>query len=50
MKLEFELTFFVAWFINELRLLQRQGSGSRSCSELPRVSYNEGFIVRSARE
>ena len=37
------------WIIHESRLLQRQGSGPRSCSELPRVSYNEDFVVRSAR-
>ena len=37
------------WIIHELRSLQRQGSGPRSCSELPRVGYNEGFVVRSTR-
>jgi hypothetical protein len=37
------------WIIHELRSLQSQGSGLRSCSVLPRVGYNEGFVVRSAR-
>ncbi len=37
------------WIIHELRLLQRRGSGPRSCSKLPQVGYNEGFVVRSAR-
>jgi len=27
---------------------QRQGCGPWSCSELPRVGNNEGFVVRSA--
>jgi len=36
------------WIIHELRSLQRRGSGPRSCSELLRVGYNEGFVVRSA--
>ncbi len=35
--------------MHELRLLQRQGSGPRSCSDLPQGGYNEGFVVRSAR-
>ena len=39
----------LTWIIHELRSLQRRGSGPRSCSELPRVGYNEGFVVRSAR-
>ena len=37
------------WIIHELRSLQRRGSGPRSCSELPQVGYNDGFVVRSAR-
>jgi hypothetical protein len=39
----------LGWIIYELRLLQRQGSSPRSCSDLPRVGHNEGFVVRSAR-
>jgi len=37
------------WIIHELRSLQRQGSGPRSCSDLPQVGYNEGFVVRLVR-
>jgi len=39
----------LAWIIHESRLRQRRGRGQRSCSDLPRVGYNEGFVVRSAR-
>jgi len=38
-----------AWIIYGPRLLQRQSSGSRSCSELPQVGCNEVDAVRSAR-
>ncbi len=38
-----------AWIIYGPRLLQRQGSGPRSCSELPQVGYNEADVVRLAR-
>jgi hypothetical protein len=37
------------WIIYGSRLLQRQGSGPHSCSELPQVGYNEADVVRSAR-
>ena len=39
----------MAWIIHEPRLLQQQGGGPRSCSELPQVGYNEADAVRSAR-
>jgi len=38
-----------AWHIYGPRLLQRQGSGPRSCSELLQVGYNEVDAVRLVR-
>jgi len=35
--------------IHKLISLQSQGCGPRSCSDLPRVGYNEDFVVRSGR-
>ncbi len=39
----------IFWIIHGQRLLQRQGSGPRSCSDLPQVDYNEADVVRSVR-
>jgi len=48
-QLFFSIYCLATWIIHELRLLQRQGSGPRSCSELPQVGCNEADVVRSTR-